>query len=84
MVSSWILWKECVNSDGQQFQQHQQTEQTPLHWRHNITYALRVRIPHDTIICDKVCQWLAAGRGFSPVYSYNQTDRPIKLKYCRK
>jgi len=32
----------------------------------------------DTILCDKVCQWLAAGRWFSsgtPVSSINQTDR---------
>jgi hypothetical protein len=32
----------------------------------------------DTILCDKVCQWLAAGRWFSPgtpVSSTNKTDR---------
>ena len=32
----------------------------------------------DTTLCDKVCQWLAAGRGFSPgnpVSSINKTDR---------
>jgi hypothetical protein len=32
----------------------------------------------DTTICDKVCQWLAAGRWFSPgtpVSSTNKTDR---------
>ena len=31
-----------------------------------------------TTLCDKVCQWLAAGRWFSPgtpVYSTNKTDR---------
>jgi hypothetical protein len=31
----------------------------------------------DTILCDKVCQWLAAGRWFSPgtpVSSTNKTD----------
>ena len=42
-----------------------------------------VRIPLrrgvlDTTLCDKVCQWLAAGRWFSPgisVSSTNKTDR---------
>jgi hypothetical protein len=32
----------------------------------------------DTILCDKVCQWLAAGRWFSqgsPVSPINKTDR---------
>jgi hypothetical protein len=32
----------------------------------------------DTILCDKVCQWLAAGQWFSPgtpVSSTNKTDR---------
>jgi hypothetical protein len=32
----------------------------------------------DTTFCDKVCQWLAAGRWFSPgipVSSTNKTDR---------
>ena len=32
----------------------------------------------DTTCCDKVCQWLAAGRWFSPsipVSSTNKTDR---------
>jgi hypothetical protein len=32
----------------------------------------------DTTLCDKVCQWLAAGRWFSPgtaVSSINKTDR---------
>ena len=44
---------------------------------------LWVRIPFmlcvlDTTLCDKVCQWLAAGRWFSlgtPVSSTNKTDR---------
>jgi len=41
---------------------------------------LRVRIPIrrgvlDTL-CDKVCQWLAAGRWFSSVSSTNKTVRP--------
>jgi hypothetical protein len=26
-------------------------------------------------LCDKVCQWLAAGRWFSPVSFTNKTDR---------
>jgi hypothetical protein len=32
----------------------------------------------DTILCDKVCQWLATGQWFSPgtpVSSTNKTDR---------
>jgi hypothetical protein len=29
----------------------------------------------DTTLCDKVCQWLATGRWFSPVSSINKTDR---------
>jgi hypothetical protein len=41
---------------------------------------LRVRIPLsrgvlDTKLCDKVWQWLAAGRWFSLVSSTNKTDR---------
>ena len=42
---------------------------------------LRVRISiraRCTTLCDKVCQWLVAGRWFSPgppVYSTNKTDR---------
>ena len=41
---------------------------------------LWVRIPFrrgvlDTTLCDKVCQWLATGRWFSPVSSTNKTDR---------
>jgi hypothetical protein len=44
---------------------------------------LWIRIPFkqgvlDTTLCDKVCQWLAAGRWFSPgtsVSSTNKTDR---------
>jgi hypothetical protein len=41
----------------------------------------------DTTLCDKVCQWLAAGRLFSPgtpVSSSNNTDRHDILKYCWK
>jgi hypothetical protein len=33
---------------------------------------------------DKVCQWLATGRWFSPVSYTNKTDRHNKLKYCCK
>jgi hypothetical protein len=33
----------------------------------------------DTTLCDKVCQWLAAGHWFSPVSSTNKTDRPEQL-----
>ena len=29
----------------------------------------------NTTLCDKVCQWHAAGRWFSPVFSTNKTDR---------
>ena len=29
----------------------------------------------DITLCDKVCQWLAAGRWFSPVSSTNKIDR---------
>jgi hypothetical protein len=29
----------------------------------------------DTTLCDKVCQWLATGRWFSPVSVTNKTDR---------
>jgi hypothetical protein len=44
---------------------------------------LWVRIPHrwdvlDKTLCDKVCQWLATGRWFSPgtpVFSTNKTER---------
>ena len=39
---------------------------------------LWVLIPLDSTLCDKVCQWLATGRWFSPgtpVSSTNKTDR---------
>jgi hypothetical protein len=29
----------------------------------------------DTTLCDKVCQWLATGRLFYPVFSAYKTDR---------
>jgi len=51
---------------------------------------LWVRIPiraRCTTLYDKVCQWLATGRWFSPgtpVSSTNKTDATIKLKYCWK
>ena len=38
---------------------------------------VQVGVP-DTTLCDKVCQWLAAGQWFSlgtPVSSTNKTDR---------
>ena len=59
-------------------------------WIYNYLYnqclspqILWVRIPFmggvfDTTLCDKVCQWLATGRWFSPgtpVSSANKTDR---------
>jgi hypothetical protein len=37
----------------------------------------------DTTLCDKVCQWLSAGRWFSldtPVSSTNKTDRDGRLE----
>jgi len=39
---------------------------------------LKLRGVLDATLCDKVCQWLATGRGFSPgtpVSSNNKTDR---------
>ena len=30
--------------------------------------------PVNTTLCDKICQWLSAGRWFSPVSSTNKTD----------
>ena len=41
----------------------------------------------DTTLCDKVCQWLAAGRLFSsgtPVSPTNKTDRHDKTKILLK
>ena len=29
-----VLWKESLNSDGQQFHQYLQNEQSPLFWTH--------------------------------------------------
>ena len=55
-------------------------------WIYNYLYnqclspvKLWVRIQHrrcvlDTILCDKVCQWLVTGRWFSLVSSTNKTD----------
>jgi len=41
---------------------------------------LWVRTPHRrgifvNTLCDRICQWLATGRWFSPVSSTNKTDR---------
>ena len=41
----------------------------------------------DTTLCDKVCQWLAAGRWFSsgtPISSTNKTDRHLKAEILLK
>jgi len=41
----------------------------------------------DTILCDKVCQWLATGRWFSPgtpLSSTNKTDLHDKTENCWK
>ena len=41
----------------------------------------------DTILCDKVCQWLAAGRWYSPgtpVSFTNKADCHDKMEYCWK
>jgi len=32
---------------------------------------------HNTTLCDKVCQWTAAGQWFFPVSSTNKTDHDI-------
>ena len=61
LTLTWFIWFICFNL-------------SPL--------KLWVRIPLrrgvlDTTLCDKVCQWLAAGRWFSPctlVSSNNKTD----------
>jgi hypothetical protein len=40
-----------------------------------------------TTLCDKVCQWLATGRWFSPGspdFSTNKSDRHDIMKYCWK
>jgi len=40
-----------------------------------------------TTLCDKVCHWLATGRGFSlghPVSSSNKIDRHDITEYCWK
>ena len=47
---------------------HQRCVFTPCSWRGVL----------DTILCDKVCQWYATGRRFtpgSPVTTINKTDR---------
>ena len=46
----------------------------------NQCLTLRVRIPLrrgvlNTTLCDKVCQWFASGRWFSPLSSTNKTYR---------
>ena len=53
---------------------------------------LYVRIPKrrgvlDTTLCDRVCQWLAAGQRFSPgtpVFSSNKTDRHDMIEILLK
>jgi len=47
-------------------------------WKYLSPLTLWVRITIiqgvlDTTLCDKVCQWLATGRGFTPVSSTNKT-----------
>jgi hypothetical protein len=58
-------------------------------WNYNCLYLsplmLWVRIPlrvRCTTLCDKVCQWLAAGRWFSP--GTPQFPPPIKLTWDKK
>jgi hypothetical protein len=45
---------------------HMPTHRLLLQWARSVL---------DTTLCDKVCQWLAAGRWFSPVFSTNKTYR---------
>jgi len=46
-----------------------------------VRISIRVRC---TTLCDKVCQWLATGRWFSPVSSTNKTDRHDKTEILLK
>jgi hypothetical protein len=49
------------------------------HWNNSLRKDMRISIKvRCTTLCDKVCQWLATGRLFSPgppVSSTNKTDR---------
>ena len=49
-----------------------------LHILQRLTLAVRIPFRQgvlDTTLCDIVCQWVAAGRLFSPVSFFNKTDR---------
>ena len=41
----------------------------------SVRILLMVRCTRNNLMYDKVCQWLATGRWFSPVSSANKTDR---------
>ena len=45
MLQRYVIWKDSVYSDGQQFQQYQQNKQSPLsstHWTRNMTLEIHV------------------------------------------
>jgi hypothetical protein len=65
-------WRECISWKNYAFPQQCNQCPSPL--------KLWVRIRSwrgvlDTILFNTVCQWLVAGRQFSPVSSTNKTDR---------
>jgi hypothetical protein len=47
----------------------------------SVRIPLMVRCTRNNLMYDKVCQWLATGRWFSPVSSANKTE--AKTKYSR-
>jgi hypothetical protein len=45
MLQRYVIWKESVYSDGQQFQQYQQNKQSPIsstHWTRHMTLEIHV------------------------------------------
>ena len=77
----WLLWMSWLWLHGSWIAitayHHQGYKLESRSWRGVI----------DTTLCNKVCQWLAAGRWFSPdilVYSTNKTDHHYLAKILFK
>ena len=47
-ISVWILWKESLNSDGQQFHQYQQNECIFLH--KYVYFSINIIIPDGQLV----------------------------------
>ena len=64
LLWSWSYGSWIYNYLCNQCLYHWNCEFEPCSWRSVL----------DTMLCDKVCQWLATGRWFTPVSSTNKSD----------